>query len=148
MCIRDSRRTLQATGPMKLLPGAINELIIGVPFVPDQNYPCPNMDELYAADKLSQDLFDNCFKIKDGPDAPDVDIIELDQELILVLTNDLNSNNKFESYAEAGIGLPLGVDSLYRFEGYRIFQVADPSITSVSYTHLDVYKRQQPRPLV
>jgi len=134
------RRTLQATGPMKLLPGAINELIIGVPFVPDQNYPCPNMDELFAADKLSQDLFDNCFKIKDGPDAPDVDIIELDQELILVLTNDLNSNNKFESYAEAGIGLPSGVDSLYRFEGYRIFQVADPTITLNDATIADPTK--------
>lgn len=122
------RRTLQATGPMLLTPGAINELIIGVVFVPDQTYPCPDPQELYAADKLAQDLFDNCFKIQDCPDAPDVDIIELDQELILVLTNDIASNNYNEKYAEAGIGLPAGVDSIYRFEGYRIFQVADPSI--------------------
>lgn len=123
------RRTLQATGPMLLTPGAINELIIGVVYVPDQNYPCPSTDELFAADKLAQDLFDNCFKIKDGPDAPDVDIIELDQELILVLTNDISSNNYNEKYAEAGIGLPSGIDSIYRFEGYRIFQVADPTVT-------------------
>ncbi|MFZ1423054.1 MAG: hypothetical protein WAS55_04480 [Saprospiraceae bacterium] len=123
------RRTLQATGPMQLRPGAINELIIGAVFVPDQNYPCPDPSELFAADKLSQDLFDNCFKILDCPDAPDVDIIELDRELVLVLTNDLTSNNKFEDYTEPGIGFPAGVDSLYRFEGYRIFQVADPSIT-------------------
>jgi hypothetical protein len=123
------RRTLQATGPMRLKPGAINELIIGVVFVPDQNYPCPDPSDLFAADKLAQDLFDNCFKIKDGPDAPDVDIIELDRELILVLTNDITSNNYNEQYAGAGIGLPDGVDSIYRFEGYRIFQVADPTIT-------------------
>jgi hypothetical protein len=123
------RRTLQATGPMLLTPGAINELIIGVVYVPDQNYPCPDPDELFAADKLAQDLFDNCFKIKDGPDAPDVDIIELDQELILVLTNDISSNNYNEKYAEAGIGLPAGIDSIYRFEGYRIFQVSDATVT-------------------
>ncbi len=124
------RRTLQATGPMKLKPGAINELIIGVVFVPDQNYPCPSLDELFAADNLSQDLFDNCFKLKDGPDAPDVDFIELDRELIMVLTNDIGSNNFQESYAGKGLGLPSGItDTLYRFEGYRIFQVADPSIT-------------------
>ncbi len=123
------RRTLQATGPMLLTPGAINELIIGVVYVPDQTYPCPDLDELFAADKLAQDLFDSCFKIKDGPDAPDIDIIELDQELILVLTNDISSNNYNEKYAEAGIGLPSGIDSIYRFEGYRIFQVSDASIT-------------------
>lgn len=123
------RRTLQATGPMLLKPGAINELIIGAVFVPDQNYPCPDLDEFFAADKLSQDLFDNCFRIKDGPDAPDLDFIELDREIIMVLTNDAGSNNFMERYAEKGIGLPSGVDSIYRFEGYRIFQVADPTIT-------------------
>lgn len=123
------RRTLQATGPMKLKPGAINELIIGAVFVPDQNYPCPGMDELYQADNLSQDLFDNCFRLKDGPDAPDVDFIELDRELVMVLTNDIASNNFQESWQDEGIGLPPGVDSIYRFEGYRIFQVSDPSIT-------------------
>ncbi|MCC6754690.1 MAG: hypothetical protein IT266_11980 [Saprospiraceae bacterium] len=123
------RRTMQATGPMLLKPGAINELIIGAVFVPDQNYPCPNLDELYAADNLAQDLFDQCFELKDGPSAPDVDFVELDQELVMVLTNDIGSNNYQESYAGKGIGLPPGVDSLYRFEGYRIFQVADASIT-------------------
>lgn len=123
------RRTLQATGPMLLKPGAINELIIGAVFVPDQNYPCPGLDELFAADNLSQDLFDNCFRLKDGPDAPDVDFIELDRELVMVLTNDIGSNNYQESWADKGIGLPPGVDSLYRFEGYRIFQLSDASVT-------------------
>jgi hypothetical protein len=38
-------RTVQATGPFRLDPGAINELIIGVTWVPDQVYPCPDLRE-------------------------------------------------------------------------------------------------------
>ena len=53
------RRTIQSTGPLSLLPGAKNELIIGVPWVPNQNYPCPALDEFLKADQLCQDLFDN-----------------------------------------------------------------------------------------
>ncbi len=82
------QRTIQATGPFRLDPGAINELIIGAVWVPDQVYPCPELDELRAADDLAQALFNNCFSLPDGPDAPDLDFIELDRELIMVLSND------------------------------------------------------------
>ncbi|MDQ3142971.1 MAG: hypothetical protein M3Q56_12075 [Bacteroidota bacterium] len=123
------RRTIQATGPLLLTPGAINELIIGVVWVPDQDYPCPNLSDLFKADDLSQDLFDNCFELKDGPDAPDVDFVELDREIIMILSNALGTNNYNEKYEEGGLGFPPGVDTLYRFEGYRIFQVSGPDVT-------------------
>ena len=126
------RRTIQASGPLRLDPGAINELIIGVVWVPDQQYPCPDLSELYGADDKAQDLFDNCFELPRGPDAPNVDIIELDQELILVFTNEPEplSNNENEGYAERGLGIPQGAnDTLYRFEGYRVYQVAGPDVT-------------------
>ena len=74
------RRTVQASGPFRLDPGAVNELIIGVVWVPDQNYPCPSIAKLQEADDIAQALFDNCFEITDGPDAPDCDFIEMDQE--------------------------------------------------------------------
>ncbi len=134
MCSQDlppgDRRTIQASGPFRLDPGAVNELIIGVVWVPDVDYPCPNIRELQNADDIAQALFDNCFDRPRGPDAPDVDIIELDEELILVLTNDtLTSNNAYESYEEIGLEIPDNVeDNLYRFEGYRIFQVAGPNV--------------------
>ena len=32
---------------------------------------------------LAQNLFDDCFKITDGPDAPYTDIVEMENELIL-----------------------------------------------------------------
>ncbi len=125
------RRTIQASGPFRLEPGAVNELIIGAVWVPDLDYPCPDIDRLLSADDIAQALFDNCFDITDGPDAPDMDIVELDQELILILSNDsLNSNNKYEAYAELDLQAPSGVaDSLYRFEGYKIFQLANSEVT-------------------
>lgn len=123
------RRTLQASGPFTLVPGAVNELIIGVVWVPDQSHPNPSITRLQTADDLAQDLFDNCFDILDGPDAPDVDWVELDREIVAVLSNDLASNNFNEEYAEDGLGIPPGEDPTYRFEGYRVFQLANPSVS-------------------
>jgi hypothetical protein len=126
------RRTIQATGPFLLKPGAINELIIGVPWVPNQFYPAPDLDELLVADDLAQTLFDNCFEIQDGPDAPDVDIVELDRELVLVLSNDtLISNNAFEQYQEKGLKISedLTDDINYVFEGYQVYQLASANVT-------------------
>lgn len=122
-------RTLQASGPFTLRPGAVNELIIGVVWVPDQTYPNPSIQRLQQADDLAQSLFNNCFDICDGPDAPNVDVIELDREIILLLSNDRASNNFEEAYTEPGLGIPTGEDSLYRFEGYRVYQFAGPGIS-------------------
>ncbi|MBK9017517.1 MAG: hypothetical protein IPM82_27650 [Saprospiraceae bacterium] len=74
------RRTVQASGPFILQPGAVNELIIGAVWVPNLDYPCPDITKLQFADDLAQDLFDSCFDIIDGPDAPDVDWIALDRK--------------------------------------------------------------------
>lgn len=138
------RRTIQATGPIVLKPGALNELIVGVVWVPDQDYPCPNLSDLYTADQLSQDLFDNCFKLKDGPDAPNMDFVELDREIVILLSNDKGSNNfkeKLYDYEEKGIGLPPGItDTTYKFEGYRIFQVAGPDVSLTTATINDPSK--------
>ncbi len=124
------RRTIQASGPFRLDPGAVNELIIGVVWVPDLDYPCPNIDRLTSADDIAQALFDNCFDITDGPDAPDMDFIELDQELILLLTNDeRTSNNANEDYREVDLQAPKGIqDSIYKFEGYKIFQLRSAEV--------------------
>jgi hypothetical protein len=126
------RRTIQATGPFLLKPGAINELIIGVPWVPNQFYPAPDLDELLVADDLAQTLFDNCFEIQDGPDAPDIDIVELDRELVLILSNDtIVSNNAFEMYEEKGLKISEDDtdDINYVFEGYQIYQLSSASVT-------------------
>ncbi|MFT4533073.1 MAG: hypothetical protein ACI9P5_000417 [Saprospiraceae bacterium] len=129
----DDRRTVQATGPLLLQPGAKNELIIGAVFVPSITYPCPSIDRLQFADDLAQALFDNCFDITDGPDAPDMYGVELDRQLVLLLSNDsieVESNNAREQYLETDLQAPKGeMDSLYRFEGYKIYQLANPNVS-------------------
>ncbi len=138
----DDRRTVQATGPLLLQPGAKNELIIGVVFVPNIAYPCPDISRLLDADDLAQALFDNCFDITDGPDAPDMFAVELDQQLILLLSNDtilVESNNAYEQYMEEDLLAPPGTeDNLYRFEGYQIYQLANPNVTVQELDNIDL----------
>ncbi len=127
------RRTLQVSGPFKLLPGAINELIVGVPWVADQGGGKVSLTALRKADDKAQGLFDSCFDILDGPDAPEVGLIELDKELVIVLTNDAGSNNHDESYGadlrfrEKQPESPTtGASPYYNFEGYKVYQLAGP----------------------
>ncbi len=135
MCSADipfgDRRTIQASGPFRLDPGALNELIVGAVWVADQQYPCPDISKLLEADDIAQALFDNCFELTDGPDAPDVDFLEMDKEIIAVFTNDtITSNNAREAYAQRGLQVPAGVaDSLFRFEGYKLYQLGNSSVT-------------------
>ena len=102
-----------------------------------------SLADIVVADDKAQALFDNCFEITEGPDAPDVELQELDRELILYLTNSSTSNNFNESYRIAdasliipdtinGVGLSEeGKDSLrfYEFQGYQIFQVKNASVS-------------------
>ncbi len=129
------RRTVQSSGPFRLYPGAVNELIVGVIWVPDVEHPCPDISRLLYVDDLTQVLFDNCFDITDGPDAPDVDWIELDQEVIAILTNDEDvSNNAFEQYQELDLRAPddpwTEEERSYKFEGYKLFQLRDASVST------------------
>jgi len=127
------RRTLQATGPFRLKPGDVNELIVGVVWLPEQDYPCPDIGALQEADDIAQALFNNCFDITDGPDAPDVDWLELDREIVGILTNDREtSNNAFEAYEEIDLNAPDQIaDELktYRFEGYKVYQLSGPTVS-------------------
>ena len=68
-------------------------------WVPDVDHPCPDISKIQNADDIAQALFDNCFDITDGPDAPDIYGVELDRQLVIALTNDeLASNNAFLGY--------------------------------------------------
>ena len=140
------RRTLQASGPFTLKPGAVNELIIGLPWVPEQDYPCPNLDNLFRADNLAQGLFDNCFELLEGPDAPTVGWIESNKEVIAVLSNAPPSNNfvkENEDYRTQDFLAPESLknspDSLirestfYKFEGYLVYQLSDPNVSTSEF---------------
>ena len=134
-------RTVQASGPFLLTPNVVNELIVGAVWVPDLDYPCPDITRLLTADDVAQNLFDSCFDITDGPDAPTVSIVELDRELILALNNDSDSNNFNLGYTEIDVRAPSNVsdeDKLYRFEGYQIWQVARPDVSPQQLGDIEV----------
>lgn len=91
-------------------------MVVGVPWVPDQDYTGPNnapsLKDLRAADDICQGLFDNCFKIFDGPDAPEVDVIELNQKIIIALSNDSTKSNNFNlDYAGFNPGISPNKDA-------------------------------------
>lgn len=96
------RRFMQSAGPFTLKPGSVNYITVGIPWArASQGGAQASVELLKLADDKCQSLFENCFKTLDGPDAPDLTIRELENELILYISNDdVNSNNYHETYVE------------------------------------------------
>ncbi len=131
------RRFMQSAGPFTLKPGAVNYITVGIPWARAiSGGPYASVELLRRVDDKAQALFDNCFKVIDGPNAPDLSFQELDREIIVYISNSPSSNNYQESYTEFDPNIiqphPLfpdeRSDSLYRFEGYQIFQLRDPTV--------------------
>ncbi len=140
----DDRRFLQTAGPFTLKPGAVNYITIGVPWArASSGGPWASVQLLKIADDKCQALFDNCFKLLDGPSAPDMTFTELDRKLIVQLSNSIGSNNYKEGFRDIDPTIPKYVedpvldtlvkvdDSLkyYYFEGYQIFQLRNANVT-------------------
>ncbi len=134
--LRGDRRFLQSAGPFTLKPGQVNYITTGVMWArANGGGPLASVDLLKAADDKAQALFNNCFKLVNGPDAPDMTLQELDKELILFLSNKTTSNNDGEGYSEIDptIITPPNVtppyDNSYDFEGYQVFQLKDATVS-------------------
>jgi hypothetical protein len=135
------RRYMQSAGPFTLKPGAVNYITVGIPWARAMvGGAYASVQSLRIVDDKCQALFDNCFKVIDGPDAPDITIRELDREFIVYISNSKNSNNYKEAYKELDptikaltpdslIGTIHEYDPYYRFEGYQIFQLKDESVS-------------------
>jgi hypothetical protein len=133
------RRFVQSAGPFTLEPGAVNRITTGVIWArATAGDNLASVELIRLADDKAQALFDNCFKVLNGPDAPDIDVVELDRELVLNLSNGPTSNNFLEGYIEFDplIISPPGQnwDPYFRFQGYQVYQITAPS---VSVTDLD-----------
>ncbi len=132
------RRFMQSAGPFTLKSGAVNYITVGIPWArATSGGAWASVELLRVVDDKCQTLFDNCFKVIDGPTAPDLTIRELDQRLIFYISNSPSSNNYKEQYAEfdpniiqplPGSDPPVRSDSIYRFEGYQIFQLASEDV--------------------
>ncbi len=127
------RRFMQSAGPFTLEPGAVNYITVGIPWArATSGGAWESVKLLRVVDDKCQALFDNCFKVLDGPDAPDLTVQELDRELILYITNKKGLSNNYastiEDYKEADNTIVNG-DKYYRFQGYQIFQVKNASVS-------------------
>jgi len=144
------RRFLQSAGPFTLEPGNVNDITVGVVFAQaESGGRLASVEKLFQADDKAQALFDNCFQVLNGPDAPDVEIQELDQELVFYISNPLTSNNgeeRGDPYIEddPDIVTPLFLrdqgtfyDNNYRFQGYQVYQLAGPGISVNDIGDLD-----------
>ena len=135
------RRFIQSAGPFTLEPGDYNNITMGIVWAQGSSGdPLESVSLMRQADDKAQALFDNCFEIVSGPDAPDVVIQELENELILYLTNDNPLSNNFEeNYVMFDPGIPKmdlegeEYDTLtrsYTFQGYQIYQLADETVSA------------------
>ncbi|MBO4587028.1 MAG: hypothetical protein J5677_04345 [Bacteroidales bacterium] len=133
----NDRRFMQSAGPFTLKPGALNYITVGIPFAQaSSGNNWASVQLLRQVDDVCQRLFENCFKVLDGPDAPTLTAQELTNEVVLYLTyENPTSNNYGESYIEASPSIPSSYtdekgkihsyDVYYRFEGYQIYQLKD-----------------------
>lgn len=140
------RRFIQSAGPFTLLPGAFNDLTVGVVYaraVSGDN--TASLSALKVADDKAQSLFDNCFKILEGPNAPDIAIQELENELILFLSNNNPISNNYKEGAnlkDPFISIPDTLDGVYqgteeerdtlryyKFQGYQVYQIKNTNVS-------------------
>jgi hypothetical protein len=137
------RRFIFSSGPFQLLPGAINDITFGCIWAPGVGgCPSTNFKTIRSIDDQAQALFDNHFKTVVGPQAPRMVMRELDKKLVFYLVNDYGSNNYGENYGNdkgpykdslyyhqvSTKALKISKDTLYRFEGYQVYQLANSQV--------------------
>jgi hypothetical protein len=139
------RRFIFSSGPFQLKPGAINDITFGCIWASNiGGCPSTNFKTIKNIDDGAQALFDNHFKTVEGPEAPRLVVRELDRKIVFYMVNDYGSNNFGENYGRSDgayndsllyhqvVVKSKGVstDSLYKFQGYRVFQLANSQVSS------------------
>lgn len=135
------RRFMQSAGPFTLEPGDYNNITVGVVFArATTGDPFDSVEEVRSADDKAQALFDNCFELVSGPDAPDVSVVELENEIILMWNNDSPlSSNYHEQYQLLDPTIPelrpdgtpyTDEERSYTFQGYLIYQLRNDEVSA------------------
>lgn len=135
------RRFMQSAGPFTLKPGSVNYITVGIPWArAAQGGALASVELLKRADDKCQSLFENCFKTLDGPDAPDVTIRELENELILYISNnDPQKNNYHETYVELDPQIPRTLETSRLVETVTVdtFHLSDGTDTIIEQHHYE-----------
>ena len=137
------RRFMQSAGPFTLKSGAVNNITVGVVYARAKSGGATaSIVSLKIADDKAQQLFDNCFQILEGPDAPELTIKEYDQELLVYITNPNTSNNNIdynEDYVKIdpraivldtnGNNILTPEQQSYIFQGYKVYQLKNQDVS-------------------
>ncbi len=148
---KGDRRFMQSAGPFTLEPGAVNNITVGAVYARSSAGGLfASVDAMRLADDKAQALFDNCFQILEGPDAPDVVIQEMDKEIIIYLGNTKGQSNNYvdtpEDYQiedpfiitpDSLLNQGITYDNIYRFEGYQVFQLKNKDVSPSELTDID-----------
>ncbi len=136
------RRFIQSAGPFTLEPGAVNEITTGVVWARAKSGgQTASIALVKTYDREAQALFDNNFNILNGPDAPDLQIQELDKQLVFTLSNSGISNNINESYSEKDPYIKKSINAnsqYYEFQGYLVYQLANATVSATDLTDPDL----------
>jgi hypothetical protein len=139
------RRFVQSAGPFTLKPGAVNDITTGVVWARSSSgNSYESVLKVLAADLKAQSLFENCFKVLNGPDAPDLNIQEMDQELVMFLTNKSISNNYLNQYEELNYFIPEFALSSTAITHDTTVWVPQFDSTNVGGTAFYLYQNPQP----
>jgi len=121
------RRMVQSAGPFTLQPGAINEVIIGAVWArASSGDQFASIAAGIIADDKAQLLFDNNFKLANGPDPVSAVLTPSDKKIIMTL----EETDKAERYDKAELDNEDFVNYRYKFQGYRIFQMKDGTVSA------------------
>lgn len=121
------RRMVQSSGPFTLQPGAINEVIIGAVWArASSGDQFASIAAGIIADDKAQILFDNDFKLANGPEPVTAVIIPSDQKVTITLQN----TDKTEKYDQDELDNEDLAPYRYKFQGYRIFQLKNGTVSA------------------
>lgn len=123
----EDRRFMQSAGPFTLKAGSINYITVGIPWARATGTPWASVMLLKAVDDKAQTLFESCFKVVDGPDAPNLVFQEMDQKVICYISNSASSNNYKELYREEDPSIPK----------YRVKSSIDTEVDTLQVVRID-----------
>jgi hypothetical protein len=144
----EDRRFLQSAGKFTLQPGAVNYITTGVVWArTSTGGPEGSISLMKLADAKAQAIFDNCFQVLDGPNAPDLAIRELSNQIIITLQN--YNDSAVELYSKIDPVIPevvyQGNDTIYytdeqrkyKFQGYILYQFKNATVTTADIGNPD-----------
>ncbi len=117
------RRFLQSAGPFTMLPGDEQEIVFGIVWAQGGDQ-FSSVQLMKQDDAKAQTAFDLDFDVPPPPNAPRVDVTEVDEGVILSWSYQPNDNNYLNSYDAPSINLIVADpdDNTYTFEGYVVYQ--------------------------